>query len=370
MSDELNVLSKNLGLLSLVSELHPQYEAGRRLGSEGREPPMTLNNITRPKQRRREDPFERLRLKQDEPFFKKDFSLDYLMGKGSPRVETELDPSAVSFRQGYVNGLNEFMSAHGISAISTELFRGLGILSSDDGLVGFVRGARLEAPSIPRNYNPSRGKGILERYLERDEPDYVKEMRFKNMVTQEGFRLGFIVGVAREHDVVLEGLQIPMDNVSYQAFMQGLKGESRSLPLESFKPHSKDLYLIKEESPAVAEMRAYEWIDSQAYHTGLQVWLKSQGIEGVGTWQIRHPEALRAFKAAISGQSLPEYEPKPAKGEFGQDFGIRSILEKHYLPKENLFGDKFKTELSPAEIAHQQGQAAYNLGKIVRVLSK
>ncbi len=30
-------------------------------------------------------------------------------------------------------------------------------------------------------------------------------------------------------------------------------------------------------------MRAYELVDSQAYHTGFQLWLKSQGVKH---WQL------------------------------------------------------------------------------------
>ena len=122
-------------------------------------------------------------------------------------------------------------------------------------------------------------------------------------------------------------------------------------------------------------MRAYEPFDSQAYHTGLQLWLKSQGVERVQTWAIRHPEALRAFKAALSGQNISEYEPKPIKLDFGLSGDINFGVDKHLI-KKNYYHDDKKSlfdeliEPTPAEIARQQGQMGYSLGKTVRLIRK
>lgn len=328
------------GLANLVGKLHPMYHSGYETGSSGKEPPVDLNRVL----------------------------------KDRPVVEMQVDPAKASFRQGYVDGLNHFMQSRGIAVFSTDLFQGSSVIATDDGLVGFVRGVRLEAPNIPRNYNPAREEGILEKYIERDEPEFVKGMRFKNMITQEGYRLGFVVGAAREHGVVLKRLQVPMDNNSYTAFMQGLKGESRPIPFEGlFRSSKKDLLLNKTESPFEAEMRAYEWVDSQAYHAGLQTWLKSQGVQGVETWAIRHPEALRAFKAALGGQTLSEYEPKPIKPDFDlsgyTDFRVdKHLTRKIYYPddKKILFDEP--REPTPTEIARQQGQVGYNLGKKVSLM--
>ena len=364
------------GLADVVGKLHPMYQSGFDTGSSGREPSMDLNRVTRLKVRKREDPFAKFLSKDREDPFKiilNEYRIEDLFGeklKDKPTVEMEADPAKASFRQGYVDGLNHFMQSRGIDFSSTGLFQGVSVITTDDGLVGFVRGARLESPSIPRNYNPSRERGILEKYIERDEPDFGKEMRFKNMVTQAGYKLGFVVGAAREHGVVLKGLQVPMDNASYTAFSQGLNGEARPIPFEGLvKPTKKEFYLSKEESPLVAEMRTYEFFDSQAYHTGLQLWLKSQGVQGVVTRAIRHPEALRAFKAALGGQTLSEYEPKPIKPDFTstRDWTDKQSYLIEYLPDKKRFLDEPR-EPTPAEIARQQGQMGYNLGKSARLL--
>lgn len=79
-------------------------------------------------------------------------------------------------------------------------------------------------------------------------------------------------------------------------------------------------------------MRVQEWIGDQAYHTGLRVWLESQGIQGVDTWQLRHPEALTAFRAAMNGEEIPSYEElKPSLKKTEKGAGFESILEEHYL---------------------------------------
>ena len=354
------------GLTDVVGKLHPIYQSGFDSGSNGREPPMDLNRVTRPKQMKREDPFGIFSFDDNLREILNQSGIRRIFDQGIPTEEVA-DPAKASFRQGYVDGLTHFMQSKGIDVSSTGLFQGVSIINAD-GLVGFVRGARLEAPNIPRNY-----RGILERYLEQDEPDFSKKNRFKNMVTQEWYRLGFVVGVAREHGVVIKGLQVPMDDASYTAFRQGLNAEVRPISFEGlFRSIKKDLLLNKTESPYEAELRTYEFFDSQTYHTGLQLWLKSQGVQGVETWAIRHPEALRAFKAALSGQTLAEYESIPIKPDFGlsgdMDFGVdKHLIKRVYYPnyKKRLFDEP--REPSTAEIGRQQGQSAYNLGKAVRL---
>lgn len=363
------------GLADVVGKLHPIYHSGFDTGSNGREPPMDLNRVTRPKVKKREEPFAKFLSKDREyPFKRNEYRIEDLFGeklKDKPAVEIEADPAKASFRQGYIDGLNHFMQARGIDISSTGLFQGVTVITTNDGLVGFVRGARLEAPNIPRNYNPARSKSGIEKYLIEHESPLFAEARFRNLTTQEGYRLGFVVGATREHGVVLKGLQVPMDNNSYTAFMQGLKGEGIPIPFEGlFRSSKKDLLLNKTESPFEAEIRAYEWVDSQAYHTGLQIWLKSQGVQGVETWAIRHPEALRAFKAALSGQTLSEYEPKPVKLDLSSSrgYGDKFLIEKTYLREKKIWNEP--SEPTPAEIARQQGQFAYNLGKATRLLRK
>ncbi len=68
------------------------------------------------------------------------------------------------------------------------------------------------------------------------------------------------------------------------------------------------------------------------------------------TLAIRHPEALRAFKAALNGQTISEYEPNPIKPDFGlsmrdRDFGI----DKYPINKIYYFEDKKRLFDEPRE---------------------
>ncbi|MBI2647437.1 hypothetical protein HYW99_03080, partial [Candidatus Woesearchaeota archaeon] len=143
------------GLADVVGKLHPMYHSGYETGSNGREPPIDLNRVTRPKQKKREDPFAKFLGKKEDPFreiLKGYIIEDRFTGKikDKPTEEMETDPAKASFRQGYTDGLNHFMQLRGIDVFSTGLFQGVSVITTDDGLVGFVRGARLEAPNIPR----------------------------------------------------------------------------------------------------------------------------------------------------------------------------------------------------------------------------
>lgn len=311
------MMTKEISFGEVESELakilgcsNPTYDEGKSLGSKGREPPLDLNRVTRPKQRRREEPIIKL---FDEPFFKKDLYRDFsILGEKVPQVETEVDPARASFRQGYLEGLGGFMSQRGITFSQTGIFRDVNaILSNDDGLVGFVRGAKLEAPSIPREYVRHSKKDKFMIF--ESDPEWVRKARFKKGLTREGYKVGLVVGVARDYGVLVNGIHVPMDNSSYQSFKQGLEAQPRNLPIERRREDKK---FFLEYDDVDTEVRALQFFDDGAYDLGLQVWLASQGATGVQTWQIRHPTALGAFKAALSGEVLTEYEPKPVRPSY------------------------------------------------------
>ena len=55
-------------LADVVGKLHPMYQTGFDTGSNGSEPPMDLNKVTRLKQKKKEDTFAKLLSKDREPF--------------------------------------------------------------------------------------------------------------------------------------------------------------------------------------------------------------------------------------------------------------------------------------------------------------
>lgn len=346
-------------------KLQPEYREGHQLGSKGTTPPVDLNRTTRPKIKRGKE-HDFLIKSRDDPFSQQLIYHKELSRIHDPRedkVETEVDSSRAAFRLGYVDGLQQFMDEKGIHIVSTGLFQGVSVLGSDDGLLGFVRGIKLEEPTIPRNYNVPKRNDLFEKYrYSEPEPKWMAEQRFRDMHVQEGYKIGFVVGVARETGVVLTANDVQLDTVAYSAFKDGMEGKPRDLPLGTRRTSDREWkFMLKDESPVVAQMRAYELFDTQAYSTGLRVWLASQGITSVETWQVRHPEALRAFKAALRGETLSEYEPRPV------EHSRYDPLKSPYLErKENPFRNKFDMEPTPFEIARQQGHAAYNLGKRVR----
>ena len=204
MTKEISFGTVESELAKILGRSNPTYDEGRSLGSKGREPPLDLNRVTRLKQRRQE-PIIKM---SDEPFFKRDLYRDFsILREKVPQVETEVDPARASFRQGYLEGLGGFMSQREITFSQTGIFRDVNaILSNDDGLVGFVRGAKLEAPSIPREYvrHSKRDKFMI---FESD-PEWAREARFKRVLTQEGYKVGLVVGVARDYGVLINEIHV------------------------------------------------------------------------------------------------------------------------------------------------------------------
>lgn len=212
-------LSSRLGseLARLTPEFTSKYDEGRKLGAEGREPPMTFNQVTLPKQVERMDLYKRSFGEGPQDYFtKKNF-------KDAPVVGVEANPAAASFRQGYLDGLDEFVASNGIGIWTTRLLSELQILSSEEGLGGFVRGIRLESPSTtPKDYSQVTKDSFWAKFFESELEVFLKT-DFRNSITQQGYRIGFVLGVARDHNVALKGFEmLPVDALSYQAFMQGL----------------------------------------------------------------------------------------------------------------------------------------------------
>lgn len=280
-----------------------------------------------------------------------------------PRSESGIIGESVSFRKGYIDGLKSFIVEHKVGSTSLGIWATPEVLTGDDALQGYLRGLRRESPNAAREYPTKRSiKEFI--YLNRDpEPEWLQRQKTQLMFIREGYRLGFVVGVARDFDMTLDILEDPTDDPAYNAFMAGLKAEPRALPVERRSYRNKKYSkFYEEENSFTAQLRAHEMIDNTVYQAGLRIWLHTQGVTGVSTWAIRHPEALRAFKAGLSGEVLPEYsiQPRidplsPKKYPYGE--------RKKIINKLKLFDDM----PNPLEEARTQGRMAYQLGLTARI---
>ncbi len=420
-------------------KLNPVYQEGYQAGSSAAEPPLTLNQVTRLvtareraesspdshfesifTQKKDRDPkyliinsdpkpsdniffrslIEDLHRKERDPRRIKD---SLLIPKDTPEnnrldrklylltteqeqsSKVELDPEKLSFRLGYLNGVQEFLQTRSIDSASLGV-ASLEVLTDDQVLRAFLSGMRLHSPSqAHRDWTlgaTTKTSKILEEILPKYGAGFLVESEFPDQQTKAGYRLGFVVRIAREHGIVLKGLQVPANESSYHAFMQGSKAESRPLPVYLEIPKSLLLEKIskphyeKEERSLFAETSRgiNQFVDEAAYHVGLQVWLKTQGIPEVATYLIRHPEALKAFKSAWNGEVIAEYEPQPEQ-KLINNLRLERLLDNKILEEKIYVSDNGKPwdvprEPSPAEIIREQAQLAYNLGKLARLTCK
>jgi len=135
--------------------------------------------------------------------------------------------------------------------------------------------------------------------------------------------------------------------------MAGLKAEPRALPLEQ-RPYRNEKYpnYYEKKDLFTSQLRDYEMIDNTVYQAGLKIWLHTQGVESFLIWTIRHPEALRAFKAGLSGEILPEYSLQPR---------IDPLLPRRY-PYRDKHYEYYDDRPNPLEEEGIQGRMAYQLG--------
>lgn len=278
------------------------------------------------------------------------------------------DPrGGVSFRKGYIDGLKSFIVEHKVGSASRPE-----VLTGDDALRGYLRGLRRESPNVAREYTTGKSTKELIYPNREPEPEWLQQQRARSMFAREGYRLGFVVGVVRDLDMALGLLEVPDDDLAYNAFMVGLKAESRTLPVErrSYGDKKYSKFYEKEDS-FTARLRAHEMIDDTVYQVGLRIWLHTQGVAGVPTWAIRHPEALRAFKAGLSGEVLPEYSIQPRidslslkKYPYGERYDLKyPARTKEIINESKLFDDR----RNPFGEARRQGRIGYQLGLTARI---
>lgn len=351
------------------------YVSGLELGLSGQVPPTDLNVV----ENNLRTIFDSLGLNGDylkpirfrdpfEPRLRNDFSM--LLGIHTLFPTPEPIPEKFNFRKGYCLGLEQFLIGKGVDLkfSHTGIF-GVNVITMEGGLEGFLKGMNLEAPGVERSYLPIKDDW---RFLKGEigEIFAAKERRRENM--KDGYALGFIVKIAREYGVTLDGLfEVPRDNVSYEVFMSGLKGEANpNHPNDNAMPfygsyHAMDSRYLSRSRDFLDTTIDYSYSDEKTYKKGLSIWLKSQNIKGVSPDQIMHPEALKAFKAAFSGEALPEYEPKkPAPTVWPTTKTEDKIFIKK-LYDENIETRAYTIREHQALI-HGQGQLGYMLGKAAR----
>ncbi|MDP3765371.1 MAG: hypothetical protein Q8R04_02560 [Nanoarchaeota archaeon] len=299
-----NFASLDQGLRARISNFgerlklaHPDIRKGYDAGSRAEKPPVDLEDVVK---------YQRI------------FEETFTLGE-------DIGTNAGFALQGYSTGLEFYMSQRGVPNFSV-----LGRIAKVDGFVRFISGLEMSHPKIER-------KSLYDFRLADGEIDYDASTRYTSI--QEAYKMGFKVAMAKKYGFIARDEQIPIDSISYVAFRRGLVAECVSLPA---KENTKlELFDIQ-----------FQTLDENAYQLGIEVWLRSQNIKDVNVEQIRNPEALKAFKAALSGEVLPQYE----KGLASRGLATARELAKPILHQPQ----------SPQNLAYNIGYAAYLLGKRAR----
>lgn len=279
-------------------------------------------------------------------------------GSKAEDASARMTGEPVSFRKGYFDGLTGFIAQHQVDTASLGIWSNPEVLTLDDALRGYLRGLRRQKPDVAREY--LTGTSTKESiYLNKDpKSEWLQPMRTQSMFARQGYRLGFVVGVVRDFDMTLGILEVPTDDPAYNAFMAGLQAEPRALPVEPrYYGDKEDLKFYEKEDFFTTQLRTHQMIDDTVYQAGLRIWLHTQGATDVPIWAIRHPEALRAFKAGLRGEVLPEYNIQP------RDNLKYPSYRKESINKEKLFDDWF----NPFKETTRQGERAYRLGLTARI---
>lgn len=255
----------------------------------------------------------------------------------------------VNGRLGYIKGLETYLSSRGvdISSLPSHSFE---LITNDGSIFGFNKGLRREAPQLGRNYALSYAQ-YPEIYLKhlpsKQEGDLLRGLRRRVEDENTGYVLGFIVGVLKDYNVVLNTLEAPQDNPSFEAFASGLQAKPRVLK-EPDDPKKFDT-----KNPYRSMIETYDTIDELAYSAGLRVWIKSLGLK-IDTWKLRHPASLNAFKAALEGTG-----PDETGDSRHQTTQPGTYTSKFLFPSENI---KNSTDFSKAPNPYETYEYWRNIG--------
>ena len=135
------------------------------------------------------------------------------------------------------------------------------------------------------------------------------------------YMIGFAASVVRDFDCGLHMVEIPYSRPGYDKFIVGASAESLPIPTpnqdESSYTFRMDNYLISH--------------DENYYNAGLRAWLSKNDAAKVPVNMVRHPEALKAFKAKLFDSRSVESEQLLAGYQTG-DIGYYLTLLADMAP--------------------------------------
>lgn len=281
------------------------------------------------------------------------------------------------FRKGYIEGLQEFLAAHNVDIKWLPTYALSEALMLDDVLIGYLRGIGRESPNRGRDLNQKTKTKQFEKFLnleskpqEWQQIEAADELRAERQ--QEGYKLGFLASVMRDFNVTLYGFEVPADSQSYEALIQGLRGETRQMPLDV-----KSQYQHGKES--LRGIFADDALNDHAYRVGQRLWLAGEGLSLFYANFIRHPAGLMAFKAGLEGRIWPPQIEPTALFLTPKEEG--KIEDNRFPKKENeiiynenkvnkykireRFFDKLEVQ-DPFEVARSAERTGYEMGRLAR----
>jgi hypothetical protein len=235
-----------------------------------------------------------------------------------------------SFRHGYINGISHHTEQLGMEGVGEVFEKGKVDLCNDYHLKSFTQGLSLLAPSI---WMPGIEE-LGERTITPDKTSYM---------------VGFAIALA-DKGVRVEGITVPFDEQSYNAFFKGRS----AVPVKTID--GLTAVSIQDVADMPNDMDMY-------YRLGLRLWVVEQGLDGkINPDDLRHPESLYAFKTALSGKVMGDYDsdspsPQRVARMLGQDaydrgrtFHELKAVTRIDIPKGEIISERIKQLEIPEEI--------------------
>ncbi len=215
--------------------------------------------------------------------------------------------SALEFVTGYISGLGDFIIERNLNILIGDTAISPHILHTGGGREGFLQGLGLKQP---REFPQQSIDDIYNRLNENSWKYIPTSSNLRQLTTasdmlyQNGYRLGFVVGIAKKHGVALPASKVPLTTAAYTAFMDGLAGKARQMTFTTLSSLTKDKVLsnIWENYSSFFSERQDTHSAELSYMNGLRVWLESMGLGPSNAELLRHPDSLSAFHAGLRGE--------------------------------------------------------------------
>ncbi|MCL5970012.1 MAG: hypothetical protein M1450_00720 [Patescibacteria group bacterium] len=195
---------------------------------------------------------------------------------------------------GYVKGLYLFMKKR---RVKTPLLIHPENLDFQPMFEGYIDGLNRQKPNIPEVLFERQERTAKDKY---GTNWHVVLKGVKDLTYGEGYYLGFLLSLARDYPFNLNMFKgkIPDSPSLYKAFEAGVNAQSIASAL-----FNGDIGLTHEE-----DRKSYKQDHFLSYVTGLRLWLHDHGIDIKIADELIHPEALSAFKHALNGGIIEDYE--------------------------------------------------------------